>query len=296
MPSSLYFASRMLTPNTYIITGAGCDCYLLLGDDEAFLIDSGTPHHNLRAYLQTLTNLPVQRVINTHSHFDHTGGNGYFDIIYGTAGIARSAKNAMGGDASLFPLDYEFTIVQDGDLIELAGRPLEVIVLDCHAPGNLAVFDPQNRLLFPGDELEAGQVLLLPGYAEKPGQIHAKPAASVETYLHAMQKLEPYYDRIDWICPAHNGTPIDKSYLKKYITLAQMILEGFEGKADCASLTYQPSAKHFPRPQANYRRAEYEGASLVYCRDLIWDSDYAKADTLPPATELHLISGKNARQ
>lgn len=52
-------------------------------------------YQDIRAYVQSLTELPVKRVINTHSHFDHIAGNGFFDVIYGTAGIARSAKNTM---------------------------------------------------------------------------------------------------------------------------------------------------------------------------------------------------------
>lgn len=294
--ASKAFASRFITPNTCVITGIGCDSYLLFGDREAFMIDSGMSDQNIREYAQSLTGLPLSRVVNTHSHFDHTAGNGFFDTIYGTEGIARSAKNTMGCPPEEYPLDYTFTLVRDGDIIDLAGRPLRVIVLDCHAPGNLAILDETNRILFPGDELEAGQVLLLPGYAEVPGQIHAKPAASVETYLHAMRKLQGFAGRFDMICPAHNGTPIDKSYLDRYITLAQMILDGFAGSEDCSSSSYNASANHFPRPDARYRRAEHNGASLVYCADLIFDRDYERADSLPPATDLHILCKDFAKQ
>lgn len=290
------FQAKKLTENTWHITTPGCDCYLLEGADEAFLIDSGMSPNDIRAFVQTLTDKPVSRVINTHSHFDHTAGNGFFDVVYGTEGISRSAKNTMGDDPARFKLDYTFTIVNDGDIIDLAGRPLRVIVLDCHAPGNLAILDETNRMLFPGDELEQGQVLLLPGYAEVPGQIHAKPAASVETYLHAMQKLAGFADQFDTICPAHNGSPLGKEWLFKYITLAEKILGGMEGKTDCSSPSYNDSADHFPRPDANYRRGEYDGASLIYCADLITDADYAKADTLNPATTLHIICKDFAKQ
>lgn len=290
------FASRLINPNTWVITGAGCDCYLLLADNEAFMIDSGMSSENIRAYAQSLTDLPVSRVINTHSHFDHTAGNGFFDVVYGTDGIARSAKNTMGCPPEDYPLDYSFTPVQDGDLIDLAGRPLRIIVLDCHAPGNLAILDERNRILFPGDELESGQVLLLPGYAEVPGQIHAKPAASVETYLHAMEKLAAFGDRFDTIYPSHNGTPVDKSYIDRYIALAKKIMDGLQGSTDCSSNSYNDRADHFPRPDAHYRRAEYAGASLIYCDQLIFDADYANADSLPPATNLHLLCKDFAKQ
>lgn len=86
------FKSQKITDNTWRIITPGCDCYLLEGTDEAFMIDSGMSAQDIRAFAQSLTPLPVSRVINTHSHFDHTAGNGFFDVIYGTEGIARSAK------------------------------------------------------------------------------------------------------------------------------------------------------------------------------------------------------------
>jgi len=290
------FIARKIFPDTWCISGEGCDCYLLIGEDEALMIDSGMSTLDIRSFAQTLTQKPVKSVINTHQHFDHTAANGWFDTVYATAGIARSAKNTMGENPANYKLDYAFTIVHDGDILPLKGRMLRIIELDCHAPGNLAVLDETARLLFPGDEIECQQVLLLPGYAEEPGQLHAKPAASIETYKNAMLKLKGFEDKFDFICPAHNGSPIDKSYLNAYIALAQDIMDGFEGITDLTSPTYSDAVTHFPRKQANYRRSERYGATLIYCADLIFDSDYAKADTLPIATDLHLISSKTARQ
>ena len=291
------FTARRITPDTICIGGPGCDCYLLVGDNEALMIDSGMSDQNIRAFAQSLTDKPLRAVINTHSHFDHTAQNGAFNVVYGTPGIARGAKNIMDCPPLDYPLDYEFTFVNDGDVIDLGDRPLRVIVLDCHAPGNLARLDETRRMLFPGDELESGQVLLLPGYAEEIGQIHSKPAASVETYLHAMKKLDSFSDQFDMILPSHNGTPIDKGYLADYIALSEAILRGeIEGSRECSSPSYSKIDLHFPHWRANYRRAELHGASLVYCRDLVFDKDYANADALPPATNLHLVSSQNARQ
>ncbi len=290
------FHAKKITDNTWHITTPGCDCYLLEAENEAFMIDSGMSDKDIRAYVQSLTALPVSRVINTHSHFDHTAGNGFFDVIYGTVGISKSAKNTMGAPFENYPLDYKFTIVTDGDVIDLKGRELTVIELDCHAPGNIAILDKKNRMLFPGDELESGQVLLLPGYAEVMGQIHAQSAATVETYLHAMQKIAAYADDFDLIYPAHNGTPIGKEWLYKYIALAEKILAGYEGKTDLSSPSYNSRAGHFPYPEANYRRGEHEGASLIYCADLIFDKDYKKAPGLHPATPLHMQCKDFAKQ
>ena len=276
----------------YRIRGSGGDSYLLPGRDSAIMIDSGMSAENIRTFAEESCSLPVPSVVNTHSHFDHTGGNGFFDTIYGTAGISRSAKNTFGGDPALYPLDYDFTIVKDKDIIEIEGRQIEVILLDSHSPENIALLDIQGRALFPGDEIDSGQVLLLPGYAEKPGQFHAKPAASIETFLGAMYKLQAQRSRFDKIYPAHNGAPLEPDYIDRYITLASRLLEGDEGSSDCSGRGYHAGMGHFPLPEANYRRYELNGVSLIYCADLIWDADYARPQ-YEPATELHRASAQS---
>ena len=288
------FTAEKIRDSIIVIRGMGCDSYLLPGNGEAIMIDSGMSAEDIRAFAGQVCGLPVRRVVNTHSHFDHTGGNGFFDHIYGTEGISRSAKNTMGRDPLLYRLDYEFTIVKDGDVIEAGGRDLEVIELNSHSPGNIALLDLKERALFPGDELDTGQVLLLPGYAEIPGQYHAKPAASVETYLRALHKLKAMESRFDLICPSHNGAPAGIELLDKFIALSEYILNGYEGNRDCSGRGYNDSMGHFPRKEANYRRGELNGVSLVYCADLVRDSDYAHTQ-VEPATELHRISAGSIR-
>ena len=61
----------------YMLTGAGGNMGLAVGDDAVFLIDDEyaplTP--KIRAAIAALTPKPVRFVLNTHWHFDHTGGN-----------------------------------------------------------------------------------------------------------------------------------------------------------------------------------------------------------------------------
>jgi glyoxylase-like metal-dependent hydrolase (beta-lactamase superfamily II) len=286
------FTARLITRGIWQISDSiGGDCYLLSGKDEAVMIDSGQPLENIRLFAEAIAEKPVRRVINTHSHFDHTGGNGYFETVYGTRAASRSAKNTMGELPALYPLNYHYTLVEDGDIIEIEGRPLKVVELSCHSPGDIAVIDLAGRALFCGDEVDSGQVLLLPGYAERPGQIHGAPAATVETCMRTMERLIALEKEFDLLCPAHNGSPIDTIYLDWFRTLCRGIMDGtIKGNEDCTSPTYYPGITHYPRPDAGYKRARYKGASLVYQGRLIHDADYGIADQLPPATALHLIS------
>ena len=90
-------------------------------------------------------------------------------------------------------------------------------------------------------------MLLLPGFGEKPGQLIARPASTVEKYLRTVRKLKTFEEKFDFILPSHNGTPIDPCYIDWFITLARMILDGYEGKEDCSSPTFGPHLGHFPK-------------------------------------------------
>lgn len=253
------------------------------------MIDSGCSHANIRAFAQSLTDRPVRNVVNTHSHFDHTGGNGYFERVFITEPASKSAKTVMDDVPANFPLDYAFTFIRDGEMIALGGRPLRVIALDCHSPGSIALLDEKARLLFCGDEVDAGQVLLLPGYAETAGQIHTAPASSVEDCLRSMEKMGSFGTHYDTLYPAHNGAPLNPVYLQWFSELCRSILGGLKGTRDCASRSYHPTDSHYPFPGTDYRRAQHKGAALVYNQRLLWQSDQANAAALPPVTLLHLL-------
>ena len=66
-----------LRGGVYVLTGAGGNMGLSVGSDAAFLVDDQfaplTP--KILAAIKSVTPLPVRFVVNTHWHFDHTGGN-----------------------------------------------------------------------------------------------------------------------------------------------------------------------------------------------------------------------------
>ncbi len=69
--------AMQLTRGVYMLTGSGGNMGLSVGDDAAFLVDDQfaplTP--KILAAIAAITPKPVRFVVNTHWHFDHTGGN-----------------------------------------------------------------------------------------------------------------------------------------------------------------------------------------------------------------------------
>ncbi len=258
-PAPRPFTARKITQNTWVITGVGCDAYLLLGDEMAMLIDSGMSPNDLKAFCETLTNLPIAGVINTHGHFDHTGGNGWFKRAYMHPLAASDAKRPFGGDDGSWKLDYEIQTLAEGEILNLGSRRLEILYIGAHSLGSIAIVDLDNRMLFTGDELDPGQVLCNMGGAKAPGQ-------TIENHQRNMRKLKARYAEYDILCPAHNGSPIDKSYVNDFIILDQRILDGVPGREDISSPTLP-----FPRPDGALRQS-YLGAHICYHPNAIYDA------------------------
>jgi glyoxylase-like metal-dependent hydrolase (beta-lactamase superfamily II) len=75
--SQVQIKTTQLTPTTYMLTGAGGNMGLSVGEDSVFLIDDqyAPLAPKIKAAIAAITPKPVQFVLNTHYHFDHTGGN-----------------------------------------------------------------------------------------------------------------------------------------------------------------------------------------------------------------------------
>ncbi len=71
-----------LTDNLFLLAGVGGNIVLLTGAQGAILVDTGVPTRgkDLQKIIKTLNKTPVATVINTHFHFDHTGGNEAFGL------------------------------------------------------------------------------------------------------------------------------------------------------------------------------------------------------------------------
>lgn len=168
----------------------------------------------MRAVVSELTKLePI--VVNSHTHYDHVGGNHQFETVYATA-TEYSKANAKGrkhedvaefvGEGWIWkktpegfdPDRYEskpFAIaktIAEGERIDLGGRRLEVLLTPGHAPDSLCLLDRENRLLFTGDTFYPAAL-----YAHLPGSDFAQ-------YRQTASRLAELRDDVDFVLPAHN--------------------------------------------------------------------------------------------
>ena len=211
-----------LCENTWLIQFDGCTGYLVVGDERGVLIDTGFGTENVRAFVQTLTDKPVAWAANTHGHFDHTGGNGWFELAYMSAQAAEIAKVPYPSKARLtYRFDYPIQVVGEGDKIELGGRDLEVIEIPAHAPSSVAFLDKQRRILFSGDE--AAPFVMLYWQQEE-------PQPTIQQYAENMEKLLAHREDFDHVCWGHGEGLLDASLVEDCLANAKQVLSGIEGE------------------------------------------------------------------
>jgi glyoxylase-like metal-dependent hydrolase (beta-lactamase superfamily II) len=261
------FVSKELRPGTWFIGGDGCSSWVLLGDDTALMIDTGYGVYDVRSYAETITGRRIPWAANTHGHFDHTGGNGFFERAYLSAEgdtIARIPYPSFQGQT--FKFDYPSVIIGDGYCWDLGNRPLEAIAIPAHDPGSLAYLDKRERVLFVGDEIGPNVPLIW----QKPD---AQP--SIEQYVANMEKLMARRGEYDHIGAGHGEDLMDASYVEKCLACARKILGGFDGKPmpQRPPITWEewnktkkgarPGDLIIYDPEFKYV-AEYDGVTIMY--------------------------------
>ncbi len=231
--------------------------YLLEGDRQALLVDTGWGCGDLRRYVERLTDKPVI-VVNTHGHLDHAGGNGWWPVVYMHADAAADADHLppMPERRELPYPGYEKVFVEDGFVFELGGREVEVIAIPAHAAGSIALLDSETHMLFCGDEIESGQVLMF----DHDNNDQAMLMRKVQGHLDNMLKLHSRRDEFTSLCPAHNGAPIACSHIDDFIALDRAMLSGEQ--------QVEPRLNHWYLSRLPFagelRRARHGKASVIY--------------------------------
>ena len=171
----------------------------------------------IRPVVESLTTLPVV-VVNSHTHYDHIGGNADFDSVLArdtdftrqnergnphavVAGeVTREAvclTHLPGFDTAGYairPWTPTGTIA-DGSTIDLGGRTIEVIATPGHTPDAVALLDRQAGLLWTGDTFYDGPIWLY------------FPGTDLDAYQRSIERLATLAPGLVKLFPAHN-TPV----------------------------------------------------------------------------------------
>jgi glyoxylase-like metal-dependent hydrolase (beta-lactamase superfamily II) len=184
--------------------------YLVRGRDRDVLIDAGLGLASLTGELAELFERRVLAVA-THRHFDHVGGLGEFEAIaihredaeavasgeiFASLVIEEYPPEELSGydppETLLTALPHEgfdpasyriepvtpTVLLDEGDVLDLGERKLEVLHLPGHTPGEIGLWEDETRTLFSGDCVYESGVLL-----------DELPESDIPRYVQSMERL-----------------------------------------------------------------------------------------------------------
>lgn len=215
-----WFSTQRLREDLYLITEPHyywynrANLWLIKGQTQDLLIDTGLGVSSLRQYIASLIDKPLL-AIASHIHFDHAGGMHEF---------ARCAIHSAEAEALRRGDDYEalcapeqgwvqeehfdllphagfrveqYTlqaaeptqVLQEGDVLDLGDRALEVLHLPGHSSGCIALYDPRSQELFSGDVIYDGELL---------DELHC---SHIPTYIATYERLQKL--SVEAVYPGH---------------------------------------------------------------------------------------------
>lgn len=158
----LSFSAKQISGSVYMLSGqggfTGGNIALSIGNDGVAMIDNGTANilTILRAKVAELTEKPIDYLINTHVHADHTGNN----VEYGKSGARiishenlRSNMAEKGiGDADAPSEALPVITFSDQMTLHINGDVAKIIhVKNAHTDGDAIIHFKEANVIHTGD-------------------------------------------------------------------------------------------------------------------------------------------------
>jgi len=153
---------------TYILRQSLCSnfeaplIYLLIGTDEALLIDTGAVEDSAQMGLtRTVMDLLPSKgdaklpllVLHTHGHHDHRAADAQFAALPGVKVVPAAVADLQ---TALSLQKWPEGVAR----VELGERTVEIIPAPGHHPAHLIFYDDRTALLFTGDFLLPGRLMV----------------------------------------------------------------------------------------------------------------------------------------
>jgi hydroxyacylglutathione hydrolase len=233
--SIMKLETRQVADRVWLIQGPANELmYLVAGDNQSMLVDTGMGVGDLAGTIRELTDLPLF-VVNTHGHPDHAGGNPAFEETWlhpDDTDIMREMctdeyrlsdmRAAQGPDdpavsrmanAMVRWKPYNLKNLQAGQWVDLGGRRFEVVAVPGHTPGCICLLNSAEKMIFVGDTVVA-----------TPAWLYLKHSLPLRVYRESLIKLRERENEFDLLFPGHPPSPLGREYLYDLIACAEDIL------------------------------------------------------------------------
>ncbi len=162
--SGVTIEAELLGKGTWMLTGAGGNMGLVVGDDGALLIDDqfSDLSDKILAVIKSKTDQPLRWVLNTHWHGDHTGGNANMAATGALIVAHEAVRERLTVDQYMEAFDrttpaspaegWPTITFADGLDLHWNGQDIQLIhVPAAHTDGDSLVFLSGSNVLHMGD-------------------------------------------------------------------------------------------------------------------------------------------------
>ena len=129
---------------------ATANSYLLVGGDEALLIDLAVNRKGLVRYAESIAQKPV-KVVLSHAHIDHI----FYIKQCGEVWLHKDDEQLLRKGKIPFQMPVfrcpVLHFIKNGDSLDIGGRQLQVIHMPGHTDGSILLYDSSTKILFSGD-------------------------------------------------------------------------------------------------------------------------------------------------
>lgn len=216
-PKEVTIKTTQLSDNVYMLVGQGGNIGVSVGDDGVFVIDDQfaplTP--KILEAIKKLSDKPINFLVNTHYHGDHTGGNVNMAKvgakIIAHDNVRKRLVETPKRDGSMNPKEA-LPIITFNDKMNLYINGDEIAVFhvdNAHTDGDALLYFTNSNVLHTGDTYFDGRYPF----------IDLNSGGSVNGYIDAVKKGLILVDDNTKIIPGHGGL----SNKLEYITFLKML-------------------------------------------------------------------------
>ena len=221
------FTIQNIAENIWAIEQKGVRAFLLVGRDNAILVDTCFGG-DILSVCQSVTDKPIT-LITTHSDPDHIGCDQQFSVQYLHSAEFERYESRSRNVLPAVPM-------QDGDVFEVGDYRLEVILIPGHTPGSIALLDRKHRFLISGDTVQSGCIFM-----------HGD-GRNLSQFRQSIAKLEQMRldGLFDTVFPSHGEAIVSADILADHLALADAVLNG-------TAVPAGPAPDWFPDTVKTYR-------------------------------------------
>lgn len=184
----LQIASMTFNPfqeNTYILYDESGSCVIV--DPGCYERDE---QQELKSFITT-HELRVTQLVNTHCHIDHVLGNEFVKQTYGVGLYIHRLDEPVLRAVSTYAPNYGFNkyqpasvdgYLEEGGDIQVGNTKMSILFVPGHAPGHIAFYNVDNKVLISGDVLFYNSI----GRTDLPGGNFATLENSIRHKLYVL--------------------------------------------------------------------------------------------------------------